>query len=59
MNKLGCPMAASVNQPSFFQIDFYAKELSAITESENKRIRVRKTSHISGLAHHVDVIDCC
>ena len=30
-------MAASVNLPSFFQIDFSAKEISAITESENKR----------------------
>jgi len=30
-------MAASVNLPNFFQIDFSARELSAITESENKR----------------------
>jgi len=30
-------MPASVNLPNFFQIDFSAKELSAITESENKR----------------------
>ena len=30
-------MAASVNMPNFFQIDFSAKELTAITESENKR----------------------
>lgn len=30
-------MAANVNLPSFFQIDFSVKELSAITESENKR----------------------
>jgi len=30
-------MAASVNLPNFFQIDFSAKELSAITEAENKR----------------------
>jgi hypothetical protein len=30
-------MAASVNLPNFFQIDFSAKELTAITESENKR----------------------
>ena len=30
-------MAASVNLPNFFQIDFSAKELSAITESDAKR----------------------
>jgi hypothetical protein len=30
-------MAANVNLPSFFRIDFSAKELSAITEAENKR----------------------
>lgn len=30
-------MAASVNLPNFFQIDFSAKELTAITESEKKR----------------------
>ena len=30
-------MAASVNLPSFFQVDFSKKELSSITESENKR----------------------
>ena len=30
-------MAASVNLPNFFQIDFSKKELTAITESENKR----------------------
>ena len=30
-------MAASVNLPNFFQVDFSAKELSAISESENKR----------------------
>ena len=30
-------MAAGVNLPNFFQIDFTAKELSAITGSENKR----------------------
>ena len=30
-------MAASVNLPNFFQVDFSAKELSAITESEDKR----------------------
>jgi len=30
-------MAASVNLPNFFQIDFPKKELTAITESEDKR----------------------
>ena len=30
-------MAASLNLPSFFQIDFSTKELSAITESDAKR----------------------
>ena len=30
-------MAASVNIPNFFKIDFSKKELTAITESENKR----------------------
>lgn len=30
-------MAANVNLPNFFMIDFSAKELSAVTESENKR----------------------
>ena len=30
-------MAASVNLPNFFKIDFSAKELTAISESENKR----------------------
>ena len=30
-------MAASVNLPNFFQVDFSKKELSSITESENKR----------------------
>jgi hypothetical protein len=39
-------MAASVNLPSFFQIDFSAKELSAITESENKRTSKIKSMEI-------------
>jgi len=30
-------LPAGVNLPNFFQIDFSAKELSAVTESENKR----------------------
>jgi len=30
-------MAASVNLPNFFMIDFSSKELTAISESENKR----------------------
>jgi len=30
-------MAASVNLPSFFQVDFSKKELTSIGESENKR----------------------
>jgi hypothetical protein len=30
-------MAASVNLPNFFQIDFSARELSAVNGSENKR----------------------
>ena len=36
-------VAASVNMPSFFQIDFTTKELSAITESENKRTSMIKS----------------
>jgi hypothetical protein len=36
-------MAASVNLPNFFQIDFSVKELSAVTESENKRTSKIKT----------------
>ena len=36
-------MAASVNLPSFFQIDFTAKTLTAITESEDKRSSKIKT----------------
>ncbi len=35
--------AASINLPNFFSIDFSAKELSAITESENKRISIIKS----------------
>ena len=30
-------MAANVNLPSFFQVDFSKKELTSIAESENKR----------------------
>jgi hypothetical protein len=30
-------MAASVNLPNFFQVDFSKKELTSITDSENKR----------------------
>ena len=42
-------MAASVNLPNFFQIDFSAKELSAITESENKRTsRIKSLESIDG-----------
>jgi len=36
-------MAASVNLPSFFEIDFSAKELSAIVESDNKRTSTIKS----------------
>ena len=36
-------MAASVNLPNFFMIDFSVKELSAVTESENKRTSKIKT----------------
>ena len=36
-------MAASINLPGFFQVDFSAKELSAITGSENKRTSKIKT----------------
>ena len=39
-------MAASVNLPSFFNIDFPAMELSAITESENKRTSKIKSMEI-------------
>jgi len=39
-------MAASVNLPNFFRIDFSAKELSAITEAENKRTSIIKTMEI-------------
>ena len=39
-------MAASVNLPSFFEIDFSAKELSAITESDNKRTSTIKSMEI-------------
>lgn len=36
-------MAASLNLPNFFLIDFSAKELTAVTESENKRTSTIKT----------------
>ncbi|KPJ98636.1 MAG: hypothetical protein AMJ60_07575 [Desulfobacterales bacterium SG8_35] len=36
-------MAANVNLPSFFQIDFSVKELAGVTESENKRTSKIKT----------------
>lgn len=39
-------MAASVNLPNFFQIDFPVKELSAITESEIKRTSKIKSMEI-------------
>lgn len=40
-------MAASVNLPGFFMIDFSSKELSAISESANKR-----TSKIKSMEFH-------
>jgi len=40
-------MAASVILPNFFQVDFSAQELSAITESEDKR-----TSKIKSMEFH-------
>ena len=36
-------MAASVNLPNFFQVDFSSKELSAISGSENKRTSTIKS----------------
>jgi len=36
-------MAASVNLPNFFSIDFSSKELTAISESENKRTSIIKS----------------
>ncbi len=39
-------MAAGVNLPNFFQIDFSAKELLAITESENKRTSKIKSMEV-------------
>jgi len=39
-------MAASVNLPNFFQIDFSAKELFAVTESENRRTSKIKSMEI-------------
>ena len=42
-------MAASVNLPNFFQIDFSNKELSAISESENKRTsRIKSMEFLDG-----------
>ena len=42
-------MAASVNLPNFFMIDFSAKELSAVTESENKRTsRIKSMEFLDG-----------
>ena len=39
-------IAANVNLPSFFNIDFSAKELTGVTESENKRTSKIKTMEI-------------
>jgi len=39
-------MAANVNLPSFFNIDFSAKEITAVTESENKRTSKIKTMEV-------------
>ena len=36
-------MAASVNLPNFFQVDFSSKELTAISGSENKRTSTIKS----------------
>ena len=36
-------MAASLNLPNFFQIDFTTKELTAVTESEDKRTSTIKS----------------
>ena len=42
-------MPASVNLPNFFQIDFSAKELSAVTESANKRTsRIKSMEFLDG-----------
>ena len=42
-------MAASVNLPNFFHIDFSAKELSGVTESENKRTsRIKSMEFLDG-----------
>jgi hypothetical protein len=42
-------MAASVNLPNFFRIDFSNKELSAISESENKRTsRIKSMEFLDG-----------
>ena len=39
-------MAAGVNLPNFFQIDFSTKVLLAITESENKRTSKIKSMEV-------------
>ena len=39
-------MAASVNLPNFFQMDFSTREITAITESENKRTSRIKSMEI-------------
>lgn len=42
-------LAANVNLPNFFQIDFTAKELFAVTESENKRTsRIKSMEFLDG-----------
>jgi len=42
-------MAASVNLPNFFQMDFSIREMTAITESENKRTsRIKSMEVLDG-----------
>ena len=42
-------MAASVNLPNFFQMDFSTREMTAITESENKRTsRIKSMEVLDG-----------
>ena len=42
-------MAASVNLPNFFLIDFSSKQLSAVTQSENKRTStIKSTEFLDG-----------
>ena len=42
-------MAASVNLPNFFQMDFSTREITAITESENKRTsRIKSMEVLDG-----------